>query len=148
MLTTAKIRLQKVETNSRADLHQVNGHKNIETPRTGNMALVGEQKSRLNVKAETTFRQGRVIPFLKTLKNTWFTPIQQVTVRGVPDFLLGCRGRLVGLELKTDVGKVDPLQAHTLEQIEKCGGVAIVARPGNWDAVKDQLNELDRGESR
>jgi len=98
------------------------------------------------VKQETTFRTGQVIPFLKTLKNTHFRGIQAMAARGIPDFLLCSRGRFIGLELKTDTGKVDPLQEYELKQIEKCGGVAIVARPNNWASIKALLKKLDEGD--
>lgn len=96
-------------------------------------------------KPETNFRH-RVTEFLKTLKNSWFEPVQQMAIRGSPDFFGICRGRPVGLELKTDQGRVDPLQAQTLNRIRQAGGLAIVARPANWDAVKSLLTKLDHGD--
>lgn len=99
----------------------------------------------MSSKPESVFRR-RVLEFLKTLKNSWFEPVQQVAVRGSPDFFGICRGRPVGLELKTDTGKVDPLQAQTLNRIRQAGGLSIVARPANWDAVKSLLIKLDQGE--
>jgi len=97
------------------------------------------------MKAESKFRQSQVWPFLKTLKNSFFTAIQQVSIRGTPDYIGCARGRFIGLELKTDEGTIDPLQQHTLDQIEKSGGVSIIARPSTWPTVKAKLRQLDEG---
>lgn len=99
-------------------------------------------------KPETTFRQGKVLPFLRSLKNTGIFPIQQIAIRGVPDFLLCCSGIFVGLELKAPGGKVSALQKFNLDKIEECGGVAIVAHPDNWPEVQRMLLRLDQGEKK
>lgn len=98
-------------------------------------------------KPETVFRAGKVIPFLKTLKNTASFPIQQISIRGTTDFILCCHGIFVGLELKDDLGSLSSLQEYNLKQIEKCGGIAMVAYPKNWDEIKMRLKRLDEGES-
>jgi len=97
-------------------------------------------------KRETVFRSGHVIPFLKTLAHTVAFPVQQRAIRGSPDFLVCCGGIFVGLELKAENGSLDLLQKYNLEKIEKCGGVAIVASPTNWEEVKALLIKLDQGE--
>jgi hypothetical protein len=96
-------------------------------------------------KPETKFRHNQVLPFLRTLKNTWYEPIQQVAVIGSPDFILCIYGLFVALELKSDVGKVSPLQRHKLKMVEKAQGIAIVACPRNWEQVKQRLTNLDGG---
>lgn len=97
-------------------------------------------------KPETVFRQSRVIPFLKTLRSTVSFPVQSLAIRGIPDFLLCSAGIFVGLELKSEHGSLSSLQSYNLAEIERCGGVAIVAFPQNWAEVKLQLQKLDRGE--
>ncbi len=99
------------------------------------------------MKAETNFRRGRVIPFLKTLKRTAFFSVSNVSVRGVPDFLVCCHGVFVGLELKASrTAKVAPLQAHNLGLIGKAFGVPLLACPENWEEVKLTLSHLnDKG---
>lgn len=98
------------------------------------------------MKSETGFRQRLVIPFLKKLDHTVFFAIQQVSIRGVPDFLLCCRGTFVGLELKTDVGELSALQEFNLREIEEKGfGVSIVATPATWPSVKAELRKLNEG---
>lgn len=98
------------------------------------------------MKSETKFRTSKVIPFLKTLRNTWFEPIQQVAINGSPDFILGCCGKLVLLELKADNGKLSALQKFKLQDAMTKGSIALVASPKNWDWIKEQLTKLDKGE--
>ena len=98
-------------------------------------------------KPETRFRAGKVNPFLKRLKNTKDFSVQQQAIRGTPDKLLCVSGLFVGLELKAKGGVVTLLQAKTLEDIEKAGGIALVADPDNWDEVSNFILKLDEGES-
>lgn len=97
------------------------------------------------MKPETTFRKQQVIPFLRSLKYTWFEPIQQVSIGGSPDFILCVCGIFVALELKSEGGKVSALQRHKLQMIEKAQGAAIVATPANWPKVKEWLTNLNGG---
>ena len=97
-------------------------------------------------KPETVFRQGKVIPFLKTLRNTWFEPIQQQAIVGSPDFVLCVRGSFVALELKADSGHLSLLQEFKLAKIILAGGHSLVATPNNWAAIKEQLSAMDQGE--
>ncbi len=100
------------------------------------------------MKAETKFRQNQVIPFLKTLKNTYYEPIQQASISGSPDFILCVRGRFVALELK-DVGeKPRPLQEYKLNEIIRTFGVALVATKTNFEEIKQHLSELDSKEEK
>lgn len=98
-----------------------------------------------SMKPETKFRTNQVRPFLKRLKNTFFMGIQQVAICGDPDFVLCVRGHFVALELKAAGEKPRPLQEHKLNQIEKAGGIRIVASPENWDDVKQHLLEMSGG---
>ena len=97
-------------------------------------------------KPETKFRLSKVDPFLKTLKNSWFTTVQQVSITGTPDKLGCCAGRFVALELKSAGGKLGKLQEYNLHKVMGAGGVALVAHPGNWEDVKMLLTKLDQGE--
>ena len=97
-------------------------------------------------KTETVFRQNQVIPFLKTLRNTWFEPIQQKAIVGSPDFVLCVQGRFVALELKADSGSLSKLQEFKLAKITSSGGHSLVAAPNNWVAIKEQLSAMDQGE--
>jgi hypothetical protein len=95
------------------------------------------------MKPETQFRQVKVIPFLKTLHNTAYFPIQQMAIVGDPDFILCVRGRFVALELKSETGELSPLQKQKLGWITKKGGVSLVASPGTWESIKGILTKLN-----
>lgn len=94
-------------------------------------------------KPETKFKETRVIPDLKKLPNCWFVKIQQLSIRGVPDYLLCVNSTFVALELKKDEKETpDRLQQYNLEGINRAGGIGIVAHPGNWDITYDLLKQL------
>jgi len=61
-------------------------------------------------------------------------------VSGIPDIICCYKGRFIGFEVKTETGKLTVLQAVTLRQIERAGGVAEVVR--SVDEVKAILNKL------
>lgn len=93
-------------------------------------------------KAETVFRN-RIRPLLRALPNTIIFGIQQVAIRGVPDYLLCINGLFVALELKKDFkSKPSPLQEYTLEQIEKSNGISFVVYPENWNNIYSRLKHL------
>lgn len=96
------------------------------------------------MKPETKFRVNTVTPFLKSLKNTTYFPIQQFAIRGDPDFILCIWGRFVALELKKD-GAEDArsLQEYKLKKIQKTNGISFVASPDNWAEVSQILSEMD-----
>jgi hypothetical protein len=90
-------------------------------------------------KPETVFRE-RIRPHLEKLPHTCIIPIQQKTIRGVPDFLLCIGGLFVALELKKDAkSKPDKLQEWWLNRIEHAGGISLVANPENWDQIYEAL---------
>ena len=97
------------------------------------------------MKPESRFRVS-VRKFLNELPDTVILPIQQVALRGHPDFVLCVVGLFVALELKTDTGKLSALQEHLLEKIAETGGMSIVARPSNWDEIKELLIRIARGD--
>jgi hypothetical protein len=94
-------------------------------------------------KLESAFKDGKVRPFLKTLKNTWAVKIQQMGISGTPDILACIGGVFVALELKRDYkSRVTPLQKYNLDLIRNAGGVALCACPENWDEIKSFLTML------
>lgn len=95
---------------------------------------------------ETAFRNNKVNPFLKRLKISWSTSIQQLSIRGIPDKILCVRGKFAVMELKKAGGKPTELQLQNLYLIDKAGGIAIVASPDNWEEVKTFLTKLAEGE--
>lgn len=96
----------------------------------------------MTAQRETLFKN-RVMPLLLALPDSWWLKTQERSRRGVPD-IIGCiRGNFVAIELKTDTGRVDKLQAWELHRIAKAGGVQIVLRPGsNLDEFIAHLQSL------
>ena len=64
------------------------------------------------------------------------------TRSGVPDLLCCIGGRFVGVELKTDDGKVSELQQYNIDKIIQSGGVALVLRPDEFEEFKSMVNKL------
>lgn len=92
--------------------------------------------------------QTSLLKKLRSIPHSWWVKISQRTIRGTPD-VIGCvrcgkcgDGKIVALELKTDVGKPDKLQGETLRQIFEAGGYANICRPKVVDAVLEDLRRL------
>lgn len=68
------------------------------------------------------------------------------TKSGVPDLLVCCAGRFLGIEVKGENGKPSELQLYHVEQIKKAGGIAMVLYPGQFDDFKRLVKELKAGE--
>jgi hypothetical protein len=83
----------------------------------------------------------RVLEWLRT-RGVWAVKIQQRVIRGTPDLLVCWRGRFVAFELKTDDGRIDRLQLHTLDEISKAGGLVDVLRPSDWVEKLEQWEAL------
>lgn len=91
-------------------------------------------------KPETKFRNGTVIPFLKSLPHCDITSVQQLARSGDPDLYICLAGVFVALELKASAtSKLRPLQEWKLAKIKAAGGIALVAYPENWQDVKQTL---------
>ena len=58
--------------------------------------------------------------------------------KGVPDRVVTVSGRTFYLELKTETGRVSPLQAHNHERIRAAGGEVIVAY--GWQEIEDAIS--------
>lgn len=96
-------------------------------------------------KAETTF-SARVRKDLEKLEKKgvlWFVKIQQVGIRGTPDYLINANGHFVALELKREAGiSADPLQTYNLNRIESSNGYAYTTEPSNWESVYKAITRL------
>ena len=68
--------------------------------------------------------------------------IQQVVIRGTPDFVGCVRSRAVVIELKTEDGTVDPLQDYKLQRWRQAGALHFVMTPKNKDAIITKLREI------
>lgn len=95
------------------------------------------------MKPETKLKM-KLFKALKQIPHCWFVKVQQRTIRGTPDVIICCRGKFFARELKSVETKygVDPLQAHTLEQIKNAGGDADVLDENNIDQFIVDLYHL------
>jgi hypothetical protein len=73
----------------------------------------------------------------------YYMPIKRALGTRTIDFLVCMDGRYVGIEAKSATGRLTALQAKTLKQIAKAGGLAYVARPG-FGKSSFVLHLLDR----
>jgi hypothetical protein len=93
------------------------------------------------MKPETKFKM-RIRCKLDAIENSYWTKVQQVTLRGTPDFLGCINGAFVALELKVGDNKADPLQSYYIGKIKQAGGVALILTPENEESVFKILEEL------
>ena len=61
---------------------------------------------------------------------------------GIPDLICCFRGRMVGIEIKTETGRVSEYQQAFIDRINEAGGLAFVAR--SVDDVIEALELQDR----
>ena len=94
---------------------------------------------------ERMFRVNQVAPFLATLRNSFWLPIQQLSIVGDPDYIGFTPGGCGGLELKACKGSHAELQKWKGSEIVRCGGFYLKADPSNWGFVKELLHNLDKG---
>ena len=80
---------------------------------------------------------------LKKIPRSFWTNIQQVSIRGTPD-RYGCiNGHFVALEGKRDEkAKRSSLQVYNVNKIRWAGGFADFIYPQNFDKVYDELVKL------
>lgn len=82
--------------------------------------------------------QKQVQEFLRS-QAIWFVKYWgggQFTKAGVPDLLCCVNGRFVGIELKTETGRLSKLQEYNLDKIKQSGGQAFVLRPSGFEVFK------------
>ena len=92
---------------------------------------------------ERKFRN-KVQKELKTLRNAWWTSIQQRAIVGTPD-VLGCiGGKIVALEFKArENAHRSAMQEKTILDINRAGGYAKFVYPENWFQIWDELRFMD-----
>ena len=101
----------------------------------------------MKITRETRFRINAVTPFLKSLSNTSYFPIQQKAISGDADFIVCCNGKFVWLELKADDGEASELQQYKALWVAKTNGAVFIARPENWTCVKQLIKEIENGKT-
>jgi Holliday junction resolvase len=93
--------------------------------------------------AEKNF-ENKVKAFLKD-QGCWFIKYWgggQFTKAGVPDLLVCCKGKFLGIELKGPTGKPSELQLYNIEEIKKAGGIALVLYPKDFEQFKELVRNL------
>jgi Holliday junction resolvase len=58
---------------------------------------------------------------------------------GVPDFLVCCNGRFIGIEAKAGANKPTALQQHNIQKIFDAGGYALVINEDNLHVLQELL---------
>jgi len=58
---------------------------------------------------------------------------------GVPDFLVCCNGRFIGIEAKAGTNKPTALQQHNIERIFDAGGYALVINEDNLHVLQELM---------
>lgn len=64
------------------------------------------------------------------------------TKSGLPDLHICIMGQSIEVELKSEVGKPSELQLFMIEQINDCGGRALVLRPSSFEKFKDFVGDF------
>ena len=91
--------------------------------------------------AEKNFEE-RVKKFLKS-EGCWFLKYwggAAYTKAGIPDLLVCCKGRFLGVEIKAPNGKPSELQIYNLKKIDEAGGFAILLYPNQFELFKNFIN--------
>lgn len=92
--------------------------------------------------AEKNF-ENKVKQFLKE-SGCWFLKYwggAAYTKSGVPDLLVCCKGRFIGVELKAPNGKPSDLQIYNLRGIDRAGGLAVLLYPKDYDLFKRLVDD-------
>ena len=85
--------------------------------------------------------QGKVLTWLKA-EGFWVFKTISCNRSGIMD-IVGCtpRGRFFGIEMKSKIGRLTPLQAWNIDEVKACNGIAFMAR--DLETVKRMLvNEM------
>lgn len=81
------------------------------------------------------YLKSKNIYYFKYFGNAYSTP-------GILDLTLCVNGRFVAVELKSEKGKVSVLQEYNIKEIKRCGGIAIVLRPSEFEEFKILIESL------
>ena len=84
-----------------------------------------------------------ILRYLRTVPGcfAWKTHGGRYGTAGIPDIIACVEGRFFAFEVKTESGKVTPLQAATIQKILAAGGMAAVVR--SVDEVRAILRQDD-----
>lgn len=93
-------------------------------------------------KPETVFTVRVKTDLRRMFPDCFVEKIQQRATRGTPDIVACVRGWFIGLEIKTDGGRVTAVQDYVLRKIRLAGGAGLVVTPATWPAILEQLGRL------
>ena len=81
----------------------------------------------------------KILKYCRETQGIWAVKIHADAIQGtgLPDIVGCCGGLFWACECKTPTGRTTKLQRHTLDLIQKSGGLAIVAR--SLDEFKEAL---------
>lgn len=98
----------------------------------------------MSKKPETLFKE-RCVRDLRPLEianQIWYFKSNQVSQRGIPDFIMCIGPYFMAIELKMDGEMPDPLQQYNIRQIKKIGALAYVSTPKNWNKILAMIKQL------
>ena len=92
--------------------------------------------------------ENRIKKFLKD-QGCWHVKFfaNAFTKSGIPDILACVNGRFVAIEVKAEDGRPSPLQLYNVEEIKRCGGVAVIVKPSQFDELKELLIKIKTNNS-
>lgn len=64
------------------------------------------------------------------------------TKAGVPDLLVCCNGRFLGVELKAPNGKPSDLQLYNLRKIKEAGGLGCLLYPKHFELFRELIERV------
>lgn len=83
---------------------------------------------------------------IKSIPNSWWTSVNQISLRGTPDILGVVNGRFIALELKKDEkANITRLQKFAIQKINNAHGYASVVFPKNKQEVYEDLCKISAG---
>lgn len=72
--------------------------------------------------------QTKIIEYLNVLPETWLVKTITTNKPGTPDIIVCHKGMFIGIEVKSETGKLSRLQKYRLKEIRDAGGETIIAR--------------------
>ncbi|MDO5361949.1 MAG: VRR-NUC domain-containing protein [Eubacteriales bacterium] len=63
----------------------------------------------------------------------------EFTKAGVPDILVCCNGKFLGVEVKAQTGRPKMLQVQNLKKINEAGGYGVLLYPNHFDLFKNLI---------
>lgn len=98
--------------------------------------------------AEEKRFETKVKKFLAS-EGCWFVKFfaNAFTKSGVPDLLVCCNGRFLGVELKASNGRPSELQKYNIRRIEEAGGIGLILYPKDFEDFKELIRAIKRGDA-